>query len=156
MLNDENQVETVEVCVIGLGVSSLALVRSLALANADFIVVSEMDFGIWATLDAIGEDFDLLSSNALASFSWWDLDDDFEFYSASEYYARLKREITPKIRARLRRGRAESYTQREDDTYDVRIRGREGQRSTANTWSSPWARGSTVPRYAAPCSRRSR
>ncbi len=109
----------VDVCVVGLGVSSLALIRRLAASDARFVVISEVDFGVWHRLAERGDDFDLLSSNAVAGFSWWDFDLDFHFFSASDYYERLKAEVTPAIEARVRRTRATRYVEREDGSFDV-------------------------------------
>ena len=115
--------EAVDVCVIGLGVSTLALVRSLEKSGHSFVVVSETDFGVWAALHARGDDFDLLSSTALAAFSWWDFDEGFDFFSASDYYARLEADLSPAIRSRTIRDQAVGFEELDDGTHVVRLRG---------------------------------
>lgn len=109
----------VDVCVVGLGVSSLALVRRLAGSKQSFVVISEEDFGVWGELAKHGDDFDLLSSNAVAGFSWWDFDLDFHFFTATDYYERLQADVTPEIQERILRTRAVRYVERDDGTFDV-------------------------------------
>lgn len=111
--------EDVEVCVVGLGVSSIALLRLLVRSGTSFVVITEREFGIWSLLEEHDEDFDLLSSNALASFSWWDVPLDFHFFSSVEYLRRLRADVTPEIRARVRRARATRYVERTDGGFDV-------------------------------------
>jgi len=117
------QESSVDVCVVGLGVSSLALVRLLVRSNKSFVVISERDFGVWSRLAERGDDFDLLSSNAVAAFSWWDFDLDFHFFTATDYYRRLQADVCPEIRKRIVRKRAVRYQERDDGTYDVHLEG---------------------------------
>lgn len=112
---------TVDVCVVGLGVSSLALLRLLVRSGKSFVVISERDFGVWSRLAEHGDDFDLLSSNAVAGFSWWDFDLDFHFFTASDYYRRLQADVVPEIRERTLRNRAVKYVEREDGSFDVHL-----------------------------------
>eukprot|EP00755_Sulcionema_specki_P021288 Sspe_Gene.73902::Locus_45118_Transcript_1_1_Confidence_1.000_Length_2245::g.73902::m.73902 len=113
----------VDVCVVGLGVSTLALVRRLAAGNLTYVVVSDKDFGVWAEAARRGEDFDLLSSSATAAFSWWDFDDDFHFFSASEYYQRLCNDVPDHVKERLVRMRAGLYAEQEDGRFAVHAEG---------------------------------
>ncbi|MBV1860896.1 MAG: hypothetical protein KUG77_20945 [Nannocystaceae bacterium] len=117
---------SVDVCVVGLGVSSLALLRLLVRSGKTFVVVSERDFGVWSRLAERGDDFDLLSSNAVAAFSWWDFELDFHFFTASDYHQRLEADLCPEIRARTIRARAVRYEELRDGSFDVRLNGDAG------------------------------
>ncbi|MGH1343753.1 MAG: hypothetical protein ACRBN8_19510 [Nannocystales bacterium] len=115
--------KTVDVCVVGLGVSSLALLRLLVRSKKSFVVISERDFGVWSRLAEHEDDFDLLSSNAVAGFSWWDFDLDFHFFTATDYYKRLQADVCSEIRARTVRSRAVKYQERADGSFDVGLEG---------------------------------
>jgi hypothetical protein len=91
-------VESVKVCVIGFGVSSLPLLRLLEKSNIPFRVVTEKFFGIWGALKESGDNFDLLSTVHTATFSWWDDVPEFPFISAQEFARRLFNDITPTMR----------------------------------------------------------
>lgn len=112
---------TVDVCVVGLGVSSLALLRLLVRSHKSFVVISERDFGVWSRLAEHDDDFDLLSSNAVAGFSWWEFDLDFHFFTASDYYRRLQADVGPEVRSRTIRSRAVKYVERDDGSFDVHL-----------------------------------
>ncbi|CAE8720944.1 unnamed protein product [Polarella glacialis] len=90
-----------EVCIIGLGVSSLPLVKELEKSGTDYRVVSSDAFGVWQKLDAAGENFDLVTTIESTNYSWWSYDYDFPFYTAKEYYAKLKAELTESIMAKV-------------------------------------------------------
>ncbi len=111
--------QAVDVVVVGLGVSSLALVRLLQRAGKSYVVISERNFGVWSRLAEFGDDFDLLSSNAVAAFSWWDFDLDFHFFTASDYYRRLQADVSPEMHRRVRATRATRYVERDDGSFDV-------------------------------------
>ncbi|MEM7132152.1 MAG: hypothetical protein AAF702_37950 [Chloroflexota bacterium] len=118
--NQNKGTQRVDVCVIGLGVSSLALVRQLEQVNASYVVVSETDFGVWEAVARRGDDFDMSSSSAVSSFSWWKtLDEEDLFFSANDYYARLKADIAGEIEQCIVRERAMSYVEQADGTYAV-------------------------------------
>ncbi|CAJ1351559.1 unnamed protein product [Effrenium voratum] len=59
-----------EVCVVGLGVSSLPLLKS----GTDFRVVTSAAFGIWQKLSEAKENFDLVTTIESTNYSWWDYD----------------------------------------------------------------------------------
>ena len=61
-----------EVCVVGLGVSSLPLLKLLQQSNTDFRVVSSTAFGIWEKLTAAGENFDLVTTIESTNYSGLD------------------------------------------------------------------------------------
>lgn len=86
-----------EVCVVGLGVSSLPLLKLLQQSNTDFRVVSSTAFGIWEKLTAAGENFDLVTTIESTNYSWWDYDYDFPFYTARGYHDKLLAELTPDL-----------------------------------------------------------
>ena len=73
--NKEVLLNDVDVCVVGLGVTSISLLRLLEHSDLSYAVISDRDFGIWSKLAERGIDFDLLSSSALAAFSWWEYDE---------------------------------------------------------------------------------
>ncbi|CAE8614658.1 unnamed protein product [Polarella glacialis] len=73
-----------EVCIIGLGVSSLPLVKELEKSGTDYRVVSSDAFGVWQKLDAAGENFDLVTTIESTNYSWWSYDYDFPFYTAKD------------------------------------------------------------------------
>ncbi|CAE7198423.1 unnamed protein product [Symbiodinium natans] len=90
-----------EVCVVGLGVSSLPLLKLLQQSGTDFRVVSSTAFGIWDKLTAAGENFDLVTTIESTNYSWWDYDYDFPFYTAKSYHEKLRAELTPELLDRL-------------------------------------------------------
>ena len=61
-----------EVCVIGLGVSSIPLLKLLQQSGTDFRVVTSTAFGIWTKLADAGENFDLVTTIESTNYSWWD------------------------------------------------------------------------------------
>ena len=61
-----------EVCVIGLGVSSIPLLKLLQQSGTDFRVVTSTAFGIWRKLADAGENFDLVTTIESTNYSWWD------------------------------------------------------------------------------------
>eukprot|EP00439_Symbiodinium_sp_Y106_P022712 s3384_g2.t2 len=90
-----------EVCVVGLGVSSLPLLKLLQQSSTDFRVVSSTAFGIWEKLTAAGENFDLVTTIESTNYSWWDYDYEFPFYTARGYHDKLLAELTPDLMDRL-------------------------------------------------------
>ncbi|CAE7780021.1 unnamed protein product, partial [Symbiodinium pilosum] len=73
-----------EVCVIGLGVSSLPLLKLLQQSCTDYRVVSGTAFGIWDKMINAGENFDMVTTIESTNYSWWDYDYDFPFYTAKK------------------------------------------------------------------------
>lgn len=61
-----------EVCVIGLGVSSIPLLKLLQQSGTDFRVVTSTAFGIWRKLADAGENFDLVTTIESTNYSWWE------------------------------------------------------------------------------------
>lgn len=57
---------------MGLGVSSLPLLKLLLESKTDFRVVSKDAFGIWQKLQEAGENFDLVTTIESTNFSWWE------------------------------------------------------------------------------------
>ncbi|CAJ1450629.1 unnamed protein product [Effrenium voratum] len=89
-----------EVCVVGLGVSSLPLLKLLQQTGTDFRVVTSAAFGIWQKLSEAKENFDLVTTIESTNYSWWDYDYDFPFYTARSYHEKLLQELTPELQAR--------------------------------------------------------
>ena len=84
---------TVDVCVVGFGLSCVPLLRELDLRGIPYRIISEGD-SIWDKLDARGRlDFDLVSSY-LTSFFSFELDRDKAedyFPTAREFHAHYRR-----------------------------------------------------------------
>ena len=91
-----------EVCVIGLGVSSLPLLKLLKETGRDFRVVTSTAFGIWHKLSEAKENFDLVTTIESTNYSWWDYDYDFPFYTAKQYHEKLLSELTPELLERVK------------------------------------------------------
>eukprot|EP00931_Biecheleriopsis_adriatica_P116012 TRINITY_DN91727_c0_g1_i1.p1 TRINITY_DN91727_c0_g1~~TRINITY_DN91727_c0_g1_i1.p1 ORF type:complete len:631 (-),score=112.05 TRINITY_DN91727_c0_g1_i1:251-2119(-) len=90
-----------EVCIVGLGVSSLPLIKELEKSSTDYVVVTSTAFGIWKKLHDAGEDFDLVTTIESTNYSWWDYDYDFPFYTAQGYYAKLQAELDESIMSKV-------------------------------------------------------
>lgn len=90
-----------EVCVIGLGVSSLPLLKLLEQSGTDFRVLTCTAFGIWQKLTEAGENFDLVTTIESTNYSWWDYDYEFPFYTARQYHEKLLGELTPELKERI-------------------------------------------------------
>ena len=56
-------VERAVVAIVGLGVSSIQLVRQLQREGVDYKVFTKQAFGIWTKLRDVGEEFDLVSTS---------------------------------------------------------------------------------------------
>lgn len=108
-----------KVCIVGMGVSSLPLVKLLEERSVDFCVVSEQNFGVWQKLDSLGEDFDLVTTIESTNYSWWDFKYEFPFYTAKQYYALLKAEITPSITSKIIRKQVGRVSEGADGVYTV-------------------------------------
>jgi len=90
----------VDVGVIGLGISSIRLLKLLDSAkDISYRCVTMSEFGIWDKVGEHGENFDLVSTIESSNFSDWSFDYKFPFYSAQEYSEKLRAEVTPSIRA---------------------------------------------------------
>lgn len=83
-----------EVGVIGLGISSLLLLRLLERDGIDYRIISNQAFGVWGVAKRQNLNWDLVSTLKSTAFRHWSLEhkDDgrFPFYSAKTYHARLK------------------------------------------------------------------
>ena len=61
-----------KVCVIGLGVSSIPLLKLLQQSGTDFRVVTSTAFGIWRKLADAGENFQLVTTIESTNYRWWE------------------------------------------------------------------------------------
>jgi len=113
-----------EVCVIGLGVSSIPLLKLLQQSGTDFRVVTSTAFGIWRKLSDAGENFDLVTTIESTNYSWWDYDYDFPFYTARSYHEKLLAELTPELNDRVQYAQV-SCVEEKDGKY--RIFGQDGE-----------------------------
>eukprot|EP00928_Gymnodinium_smaydae_P045052 TRINITY_DN30078_c0_g1_i1.p1 TRINITY_DN30078_c0_g1~~TRINITY_DN30078_c0_g1_i1.p1 ORF type:complete len:723 (+),score=87.46 TRINITY_DN30078_c0_g1_i1:244-2412(+) len=89
-----------ELVVIGLGVSSIRLLKMLEADGKEFKVIAPKEFGIWTQMAEHGENFDLVTTIESTNFSDWAFDYEFPFLNAKEYFEMLKREVTPYIHSR--------------------------------------------------------
>jgi hypothetical protein len=87
--------------------------------GVDYCVVSETQFGIWQKLADVGDDFDLVSTIDATNYSWWDYKYDFPFYSAMEYFDKLKAEITPSIAAKIIKQRVGRVSEGSDGLFSI-------------------------------------
>lgn len=113
-----------EVCVIGLGVSSIPLLKLLQQSGTDFRVVTSTAFGIWRKLADAGENFDLVTTIESTNYSWWDYDYDFPFYTARSYYEKLLAELTPELKDRVQYAEVSCV---EEKNGKYRIFGKDGE-----------------------------
>eukprot|EP00930_Biecheleria_cincta_P001057 TRINITY_DN102222_c0_g1_i1.p1 TRINITY_DN102222_c0_g1~~TRINITY_DN102222_c0_g1_i1.p1 ORF type:complete len:690 (+),score=84.51 TRINITY_DN102222_c0_g1_i1:54-2123(+) len=90
-----------EVCIVGLGVSSVPLIKELEQSGVGYCVVTSTAFGIWKKLHDAGENFDLVTTIESTNYSWWSYDYDFPFYTAKDYYAKLQAELDDAILSKV-------------------------------------------------------
>ena len=85
---------TVDVVIIGFGLSSISLIRELERSHTEFVCIADGSNTVWDELSASGRlDFDLVSNSLSSSFSF-DLVSSFEsdyYPTAEEFYAMQRR-----------------------------------------------------------------
>eukprot|EP00971_Amphidinium_carterae_P338530 6475903-Amphidinium_carterae.2 len=96
-MSNQGDPRSCDVCILGLGVSSLPLIVELKSSDVDYLVVSEGEFGVWAKLHDLGESFDLVTTIESTNYSWWSYEYNFPFYTARQYYSKLRQEIDDSI-----------------------------------------------------------
>ena len=90
------------VAIVGLGLSSIQLIRQLEREGVDYKVLTKQAFGIWAKIYEVGENFDLVSTTESTNFHDMQWEYDFPFYTARQYYEMLLAMLTPEIKAHIR------------------------------------------------------
>ena len=90
------------IAVVGLGVTSIQLIRQLEREGVEYLVFTKEAFGIWAKLYDAGENFDLVTTTESTNFHDMEWEYDFPFYTAKQYYEKLRSFLTPEIEARVR------------------------------------------------------